>query len=450
MGGKLLKIKITYKGVVVMIERYTLPEMKEIWSEENKFRKWLDIEIYACKALCQKGVIPESTLKNIREKANFSVDRILEIEEEIHHDVIAFLTCVAEYVGEDSKYIHLGLTSSDVVDTAQSVRMKEAADQILKRLARLYNVLIEKAIKYRNTAMIGRTHGIHAEPMTFGLKMLLWVAETKRNIERMKKAKEVISVGKISGAVGTYANIDPYVEEFVCKCLGLKPAPISTQVLQRDRHAEYMNTIAVIGCTLEKIATEVRALQRTDIREAEEFFAKGQKGSSAMPHKKNPITCERITGLARVIRANAIPAMENIALWHERDISHSSVERVIMPDSAIALDYILHLTIKVLKDLVVYPKRMKKNMDLSKGLYFSSKVLVALVEKGLSRDEAYDIVQRNAMKSWDTEGLMFIDALKQDEEVMKYLTEKELNEIFDVQKFLRNVPYIYERVFGKY
>ncbi|MCL0028270.1 adenylosuccinate lyase [Peptococcaceae bacterium] len=427
-----------------MIERYTLPEMKEIWSEENKFRKWLDVEIYACEALCKKGVIPESALKNIKEKANFSIKRILEIEEKVHHEVIAFLTCVAEYVGEDSKYIHLGLTSSDVVDTAQSVRMKEAADQILKRLARLYNVLIEKAIEYRNTVMIGRTHGIHAEPMTFGLKMLLWVAETKRNIERMKKAKEVISVGKISGAVGTYANIDPYVEEFVCRCLGLKPAPISTQVLQRDRHAEYMNTIAVIGCTLEKIATEIRALQRTDIREVEEFFAKGQKGSSAMPHKRNPIISERISGMARILRGNALAAMENVALWHERDISHSSVERVIIPDSTTLLDYMLYKITDVIQNLIVYPENMKKNMKRTNGLIFSQRVLLALVDKGLTRERAYELVQRNAMECWQT-GRGFKELLKSDKDVMDYLTTDELEELFDYSYYLRHIDEIYSR-----
>ena len=418
--------------------------MKEIWSEENKFRKWLDVEIYACEALCKKGVIPESALKNIKEKANFSIKRILEIEEKVHHDVIAFLTCVAEYVGEDSKYIHLGLTSSDVVDTAQSVRMKEAADQILKRLAQLYNVLIEKAIKYRNTVMIGRTHGIHAEPMTFGLKMLLWAAETKRNIERMKKAKEVISVGKISGAVGTYANIDPYVEEFVCRCLGLKPAPISTQVLQRDRHAEYMNTIAVIGCTLEKIATEIRALQRTDIREAEEFFAKGQKGSSAMPHKRNPIISERISGMARILRGNALAAMENVALWHERDISHSSVERVIIPDSTTLLDYMLYKITDVIQNLIVYPENMKKNMERTNGLIFSQRVLLALVDKGLTRERAYELVQRNAMECWQT-GRGFKELLKSDKDVMDYLTTDELEELFDYSYYLRHIDEIYSR-----
>lgn len=427
-----------------MIERYTLPEMKEIWSEENKFRKWLDVEIYACEALCKKGVIPESALKNIKEKANFSIKRILEIEEKVHHDVIAFLTCVAEYVGEDSKYIHLGLTSSDVVDTAQSVRMKEAADQILKRLAQLYNVLIEKAIKYRNTVMIGRTHGIHAEPMTFGLKMLLWAAETKRNIERMKKAKEVVSVGKISGAVGTYASIDPYVEEFVCRCLGLKPATISTQVLQRDRHAEYMNTIAVIGCTLEKIATEIRALQRTDIREAEEFFAKGQKGSSAMPHKRNPIISERISGMARILRGNALAAMENVALWHERDISHSSVERVIIPDSTTLLDYMLYKITDVIQNLIVYPENMKKNMERTNGLIFSQRVLLALVDKGLTRERAYELVQRNAMECWQT-GRDFKELLKSDKDVMDYLTTDELEKLFDYSYYLRHIDEIYSR-----
>ena len=324
-----------------MIERYTLPEMKQIWSEKNKFQKWLDVEIYACEALVEQGVIPTTALVVIKEKARFTVERILEIEATVQHDVIAFLTCVAEYVGDDSKYIHLGLTSSDVVDTAQSVRMKEAGEQILTRLKALHQVLLQQAKEHRFTIMIGRTHGIHAEPMTFGLKMLLWAAETERNIERLHQAIKTISVGKISGAVGTYANIGPEVEAHVCNRLNLTRATIATQVLQRDRHAEYMNTLAIIGCTLEKIATEIRALQRTDIREVEEFFAKGQKGSSAMPHKRNPIITERITGMARLLRGNALVAMENVALWHERDISHSSVERVIIPDSTTALDYML-------------------------------------------------------------------------------------------------------------
>ncbi|HIE58745.1 MAG TPA: adenylosuccinate lyase [Hydrogenothermaceae bacterium] len=436
-----------------MIKRYTLPEMGKVWSEVNKFQKWLDVEIAICRAWNKLGKIPDEALKEIEEKTYIDekvVEKIHELDKIYNHDVLAFVSAIAEQVGENGRYIHLGVTSSDVIDTALGLLMREAIDILLKDIDELLAILKENAFKYKNTVMMGRTHGVHAEPMVFGLKFALWYEEMKRNKRRLQQAREVVSVGAISGAVGTYSNITPEVEKLALEELGLNPEPVSNQVVQRDRHAEFMTVMAITASSLEKIAIEIRHLQRTEVLEAQEPFKKGQRGSSAMPHKKNPITCERITGLARVIRANAIPAMEDIALWHERDISHSSVERVIMPDSAIALDYILHLTIKVLKDLVVYPKRMKKNMDLSKGLYFSSKVLVALVEKGLSRDEAYDIVQRNAMKSWDTKGLMFIDALKQDEEVMKYLTEKELNEIFDVQKFLRNVPYIYERVFGKY
>lgn len=435
-----------------MIKRYTLPEMGKVWSEVNKFQKWLDVEIAICRAWNKLGKIPDEALKEIEEKTYIDekvVEKIHELDKIYNHDVLAFVSAIAEQVGENGRYIHLGVTSSDVIDTALGLLMREAIDILLKDIDELLAILKENAFKYKNTVMMGRTHGVHAEPMVFGLKFALWYEEMKRNKRRLQ-AREVVSVGAISGAVGTYSNITPEVEKLALEELGLNPEPVSNQVVQRDRHAEFMTVMAITASSLEKIAIEIRHLQRTEVLEAQEPFKKGQRGSSAMPHKKNPITCERITGLARVIRANAIPAMEDIALWHERDISHSSVERVIMPDSAIALDYILHLTIKVLKDLVVYPKRMKKNMDLSKGLYFSSKVLVALVEKGLSRDEAYDIVQRNAMKSWDTKGLMFIDTLKQDEEVMKYLTEKELNEIFDVQKFLRNVPYIYERVFGKY
>lgn len=436
-----------------MIKRYTLPEMGKVWSEVNKFQKWLDVEIAICKAWNKLRKIPDEALKEIEEKTYIDekvVEKIHELDNIYNHDVLAFVTAVAEQVGENGRYIHLGVTSSDVIDTALGLLMREAIDILLKDIDELLAILEENAFKYKNTAMMGRTHGVHAEPMIFGLKFAIWYEEMKRNKRRLQQARETVSVGAISGAVGTYSNITPEVEKLALEELELKPEPVSNQVVQRDRHTEFMTVMAITASSLEKIAVEIRHLQRTEVLEAQEPFKKGQRGSSAMPHKKNPITCERITGLARVIRANAIPAMEDIALWHERDISHSSVERVIMPDSAIALDYILNLTIKVLKDLVVYPERMKKNMDLSKGLYFSSKVLVALVEKGLSRNEAYDIVQRNAMKSWDTEGLMFIDALKGDEEVMKYLTEEELNEIFDVQKFLRNVPYIYERVFRKY
>ena len=436
-----------------MIKRYTLERMGKVWSDVNKFQKWLDVEIAVCEAWNKLGKIPDEALKEIKEKTYIDekvVERINELDKIYNHDVLAFVSAIAEQVGENGRYIHLGITSSDVIDTALALLMREAIDILLDDINQLLEVLKENAFKYKNTVMMGRTHGVHAEPMVFGLKFALWYEEMKRNRERLEKAKKTVSVGAISGAVGTYSNIDPLVEKYALEILGLEPEPVSNQVIQRDRHAEFMTAMAIASSSLEKIAVEIRHLQRTEVLEAQEPFRKGQRGSSAMPHKKNPITCERITGLARVIRANSIPAMENIALWHERDISHSSVERVIMPDSAIALDYILNLTIKVLKDLVVYPERMRKNMDISKGLYFSSKVLVALVEKGLSRDEAYDIVQRNALKAWDTENLMFIDALKQDKEVMKYLTEEELNEIFDVNKFIRNVPYIYERVFGEY
>ena len=436
-----------------MIKRYTLERMGKVWSDVNKFQKWLDVEIAVCEAWNKLGKIPDEALKEIKEKTYIDekvVERINELDKIYNHDVLAFVSAIAEQVGENGRYIHLGITSSDVIDTALALLMREAIDILLEDIDQLLEVLKDNAFKYKNTVMMGRTHGVHAEPMVFGLKFALWYEEMKRNKERLERARNTVSVGAISGAVGTYSNIDPLVEKYALEILGLKPEPVSNQVIQRDRHAEFMTAMAITASSLEKIAVEIRHLQRTEVLEAQEPFRKGQRGSSAMPHKKNPITCERITGLARVIRANSIPAMENITLWHERDISHSSVERVIMPDSAIALDYILNLTIKVLKDLVVYPERMRKNMDISKGLYFSSKVLVALVEKGLSRDKAYDIVQRNALKAWDTENLMFIDALKQDEEVMKYLTEKELEDIFDVNKFIRNVPYIYERVFGEY
>lgn len=429
---------------IVLIERYTLPEMKQIWSEKNKFQKWLDVEIYACEALVEQGVIPTTALVVIKEKARFTVERILEIEATVQHDVIAFLTCVAEYVGDDSKYIHLGLTSSDVVDTAQSVRMKEAGEQILTRLKALHQVLLQQAKEHRFTIMIGRTHGIHAEPMTFGLKMLLWAAETERNIERLHQAIKTISVGKISGAVGTYANIGPEVEAHVCNRLNLTRATIATQVLQRDRHAEYMNTLAIIGCTLEKIATEIRALQRTDIREVEEFFAKGQKGSSAMPHKRNPIITERITGMARLLRGNALVAMENVALWHERDISHSSVERVIIPDSTTALDYMLKKMIDVISNLLVYPEKMKHNMARTKGLMFSQRTMLALVDKGITREQAYELVQRNAMECWRT-GKEFKKLLAADQAVIKLLTVPELDQIFEYSYYLKHIDQIYAR-----
>jgi adenylosuccinate lyase len=427
-----------------MIERYTLPEMKRIWSQENKFRKWLDVEIYACEALNEMGQIPDAALKEIKEKADFNVDRVLEIEEITNHDVIAFLTCVGEYVGDSSKYIHMGLTSSDVVDTAQAVQIKESGEQILGRLIKLYEVLLEKAKEHRNTLMIGRTHGIHAEPITFGLKMLLWAAETERNIDRMKAAVATVSVGKISGAVGTYANIDPKVEAHVCKRLGLDRAKVSTQVIQRDRHAEFMSTLAVIASSLDKFATEIRSLQRTDILEAEEFFKKGQKGSSAMPHKRNPIVTERICGMARLVRGNALAAMENVALWHERDISHSSVERVIIPDSTTAVDYMLFKFINIMENLLVYPENMKRNVERTHGLIFSQRVMLAMVDKGLSRERSYELVQRNAMPSWST-GEPFQELLFKDEEVMNVLSKEEITELFDYSFHLQYIDEIYSR-----
>lgn len=427
-----------------MIERYTLPEMKKIWSRDNKYRKWLDVEINACEAMANLGLIPAGALKNIKEKADFTVERVDEIETVTNHDVIAFLTCVAEYVGEDSKYIHMGLTSSDVLDTALAAQIKEAGGLILKRLGELRAVLLERAKEHRDTIMIGRTHGVHAEPITFGLKMLLWLAETDRNIERMERAVDVVSVGKISGAVGTYANIDPAVEAYVCKKMGLKPAPVSTQVIQRDRHAEFLATIAVIGSSLEKFAVEIRSLQRTEILEVEEYFAKGQKGSSAMPHKRNPITAERITGMSRLLRGNALAAMENVALWNERDISHSSVERVIIPDSTIVLDYMLFKTTGMLKNLLVYPENMEKNLERTGGLLFSQRVLLALVDKGLTRERAYELVQRNAMEAWKN-GREFRGMLLSDPDITAVLSLEEIDTLFDYSYHLRRINEIYKR-----
>lgn len=428
-----------------MIERYTLPEMKKIWSEENKFRKWLLIEIYACEAWAQLGKIPEQALKEILEKADFDIDRIKEIERVTRHDVLAFTTAVAEKVGDASKYIHMGMTSSDVLDTALAVLMKEAAEKILEKLEELREVLVRRAREEKYTIMIGRSHGVHAEPVTFGLKMALWVAEVDRNIERLKKAMETISVGQISGAVGTFANVDPQVEEYVCEKLGLKPAPVTTQIIQRDRHAEFLTTLAIIGSSLDKFATEIRNLQRTDILEVEERFAEGQKGSSAMPHKKNPITAERVSGLSRVLRGNALAALENVALWHERDITHSSVERVIIPDSTTVLYYMLHKFIEIMDNLVIHRDNMKENLNKTLGLVFSQRVLLALVEKGVLRETAYHWVQRNAMKAWE-EKRQFIDLLKRDEDITKYLSEKEIEGLFDYDYHLKHVDYIFKRV----
>ncbi len=430
-----------------MIERYSRDVMKKIWTDENKYQKWLDIEIAACEAWNKLGEIPDKSLENIKKKANFSVNRILEIEKEVKHDVIAFLTCVAEYVGEDSRFIHKGLTSSDVLDTSFSLLLKEAGNILLNDLELFKSTIKERAFEHKYTVMIGRSHGIHAEPITFGFKLAVWYEETKRNIERLKKAIDVISVGKISGAVGTFANVPPQIEEYVCKKLGLKPAPVSTQIIQRDRYAEFFTTLGIIASSFEKFAVEIRHLQRTEVLEAEEFFSKGQKGSSAMPHKRNPILSENVTGLARLVRGYSIPAMENIALWHERDISHSSVERVIAPDSTIALDFLINRFNGVLKNLVVYPENMKKNLNLTGGLIYSQRVLLALTEKGATREEAYKIVQRNAMKVWQ-EKKDFFKELKNDLELKKYLSDDELKELFDINYHLKNIDFIFNRVFN--
>jgi len=428
-----------------MIQRYTLPEMGKIWDDKFKFDTWLKIEILACEARAKLGEIPEADVEIIKAKANYDIKRVLEIEETTKHDVIAFLTNVAEYVGPESRHIHYGMTSSDILDTTLSYQMKIAGELILQQLFYLKDALKNRALEHKNTICVGRSHGVHAEPTTMGLKFALWYEETKRNIDRLKKAIENISVGQISGAVGTFEHLSPKVEEYVCEKLGLKPAPVSTQVIQRDRHAEFLTTLAIIGTTLEKIAIEIRHLQRTEVLEAEEYFSKGQKGSSAMPHKRNPIVSERITGLARLLRSNSIAAMENVALWHERDISHSSVERVIVPDSCIALHYMLDLSTKLISNLIVYPEHMKRNLNLTRGLIFSQTFLLKLVEKGLTREEAYKLVQENAMKVWEDETKNLKDELLKSETVLKYLSKEEIEETFDYQKMLKNVDYIFSR-----
>ena len=428
-----------------MIERYTRPAMGKIWEDENKFRIWLEIEMLACESQAELGVIPKEAVKVIRKKGNFKVARILEIEQEVKHDVIAFLTNVGEYVGPESRFIHLGMTSSDVLDTALAVQMKQSAELLLKGMEGLRDVLARRAKEFKHTIMVGRTHGIHAEPVTFGLKLALWYAEIARDIERLKAALRTISVGKISGAVGTYQHLDPAVERYVCKKLGLQPAPISTQILQRDRHAEFMNSLAICGCSVEKFATEIRHLQKTEVLEAEEYFSKGQKGSSAMPHKRNPIVCERIAGLARVLRSNALAAMENVALWHERDISHSSVERVIIPDSCILLDFILADMTKIIENLLVYPDHMTRNLNATHGLIFSQEVLLALTKKGMKREDAYKMVQEQAMKVLKEEK-EFKTLLLESEEFMKILSKKELDDLFDPRRSLKHVDYIFEQV----
>ena len=427
-----------------MITRYTRPDMGAIWSDENKYAIWLEIEVLACEAQAELGVIPREAVVEIRAKAAFNVERILEIEEITKHDVIAFTTNVAEYVGPASRFIHLGMTSSDVLDTCLGVQLKQAGELMLANLRILRDILARRAKEFKHTVCIGRSHGIHAEPTTFGLKLALWHEECKRSIVRMERAIESISVGMISGAVGTFEHLSPEVEAYVCEKLGLKPAPVSTQVIQRDRHAEYLTTLAIIGAFLEKIATEVRHLQRTEVLEAEEFFSAGQKGSSAMPHKRNPILSERMCGMARILRGNALAAIENNALWHERDISHSSVERVICPDSTIALHYMLHLAIGLIDKLLVYPEAMLKNLALTHGLPFSQSVLLALVRKEVSREDAYKMVQRNAMRTWETK-IPFRQTLREDQEIMALFSDDELDAIFDDTRMLKNVDAIFQR-----
>ena len=427
-----------------MISRYTRPEMGALWTEESEFRAMLDVEIYACEIMAELGEIPKEAVPVIREKADFTIERIKEIERETRHDILAFTQALAENVGPEGKYIHKGLTSSDVKDTALGYLMMKSSDLILKGLQSLDKALLKQAIEHRKTPQMGRTHGVHAEPTTFGLKCLLWLSEVRRNIRRMEQARETVAVGKISGAVGTYSNISPKVEEYVCEKMGLKAAMISTQIIQRDRHAEYFTTLAIVAATLEKIALEIRHLQRTEVREAEEFFHVGQKGSSAMPHKRNPITCERICGLARLVRSNAQAALENVALWHERDISHSSVERVILPDSSITVDYMLHLTTGLVDKLLVYPNQMMKNIELTGGLFFSQRILVSLVAKGAIREEAYRWVQRNAMACWQ-EGKDFQAGCQNDPDIQKFMTADEVTECFDLDYLFRHVDVIYSR-----
>jgi adenylosuccinate lyase len=428
-----------------VIERYTRPEMGALWSEETKFRTWLEVEILACEAWSQLGKIPPEAVEEIRQKARFDVRRIQEIEETVKHDVIAFLTNVAEYVGPASRYIHYGMTSSDLLDTSLAVLLRRAGLMLLEGAKRLREAIGNKALQYKDTLCVARTHGVQSEPITFGWKLAVWYDEMRRHIERLERAIDTISVGKISGAVGTFAYVDPFVERYVCERLGLKPAPASTQVIQRDRHAEFLTTLALVGNSLEKFATEIRHLQRTEVLEVEEPFTKGQKGSSAMPHKRNPITCERIAGQARILRANALAAMENVALWHERDISHSSVERVILPDSTILLDYMLHTFTRVVENLVVYPERMRQNLELTGGLIYSQAVLLKLTEKGLTREEAYAIVQGLAMEARDR-GLVFRDLVAQDERVRRFLTQEEIHWCFDPWKNLRHVDEVFRRV----
>ena len=428
-----------------MISRYTLPRMGKIWKEEEKLGLWLKIEILVCQAWAELGEIPQEAVKKIERNAAFDINRIKKIEEKVKHDLIAFLTSVTEHLGSEARYIHFGLTSSDVVDTALALQMKMAGEIIIQNLEKLTKILEKKAREHKGTLMMGRTHGVHAEPISLGLKFALWYEESKRNLELMRRAKEIISCGKISGAVGTYVHLDPRVEEYVCRRLDLTPCLISNQIIQRDRHAQYLSALAIVASSLGKFALEIRGLHRTEIREVEEGFSKKQKGSSAMPHKRNPIVCERICGLARLVRSNLQTALENISLWGERDISHSSSERVIIPDSTILVDYMLTKSIEVLNNLFIYPEQMKKNMAQSKGLFYSQRIMLELVKKGLSREKAYGLVQRVSLKSWQ-EDKDFQQLIEQDKEIRRYFKEDELESFFDPKYYLRWVDHIFDRL----
>lgn len=431
-----------------MILRYTRPDMGRIWSEENRFRTWLTVEVAATETLAQAGLVPKSAARAIRERADFNLERIQEIEAEVRHDVIAFTTAVAEIVGPEARWFHYGLTSNDVVDTAQALLVKQASEIISADLQRLAEVLKRRAWEFKDTPQIGRTHGIHAEPITFGFKLANWYSETQRNIQRFQSAAEDMRVGKFSGAVGTLAHLSPELEEKICARLGLKAAAVSSQVIQRDRHAAYSGVLAVIASTLDKIATEIRHLQRTEVREAEEYFSEKQKGSSAMPHKRNPVTCEQISGLARVVRSNAQAALENVPLWHERDISHSSVERIILPDSTTLVDYLLNKTTNLIDTMFIYPERMRANLESTGGLVFSGQLLLDLVEHGVSREDAYRMVQGHAMRAWK-EGLNFRDLVLADQSITGRVPRKQIDKAFDLDRQLRNIDKIFVRVFGK-
>ncbi|MFG6115502.1 adenylosuccinate lyase [Halobacillus sp. MO56] len=428
-----------------MIDRYTRPEMGAIWTEENKYKAWLEVELLACEAWSELGIIPKEDVEKLRQHASFDIERIYEIEKETRHDVVAFTRAVSETVGEERKWVHYGLTSTDVVDTALSYLLKQANEIIRKDLVQFIDILADKALEHKHTVMMGRTHGVHAEPTTFGLKLALWYEEMKRNLERLDLAIDHIEVGKLSGAVGTYANIDPYVEDYVCRNLGLKPAPVSTQTLQRDRHAHYVSTLSLIATSIEKMAVEIRGLQKTETREVEEFFAKGQKGSSAMPHKRNPIGSENMTGMARVIRGEMMTAFENVALWHERDISHSSAERVILPDATIAINYMLNRFGNIVKNLTVFPEQMKANMEKTYGLIFSQRVLLTLIDEGMVREEAYDLVQPKAMEAWE-QGIPFRELIESDVKITSTLSPEQIDQCFDYNHHLKNVDRIFERI----